>query len=78
MIISKHAVERLRERFPRAEQWSDEVLRKRISDAYDKRVLTDIKVEGSLVYETSLRISAKDETPIRFAMREDVIVTIFV
>ena len=77
MQISVHAIERMRERFPKTSNWSEEILIRRVRDAAETGTVEDIRADGAEVIRCVLKTSVVSTTQIRVAVRDDTIVSIY-
>jgi integrase len=77
VTISKHAVERLRERLPNTKDWSEEVLLRRVRDALDTAVVQDLKADGSIVWLGKIKSTAAYSIPLFLVERNEVIVSVY-
>ena len=77
MTVSKHAIERLRERFSFTKDWSEEVAVYRIVDAFKQASMEDCKSDGSVVWIGLMQRSVVSTIWVRMVVREGTIVSVY-
>lgn len=77
MVVSKHAIERLHERFPFTKDWSEEIAVCRIADAFKRASMEDCKSDGSVVWIGLMRRSITSTVWLKMVVREETIVSVY-